>query len=420
MPRSPSTSSRHTGRAGLIAATAAVVALLTACAGAVAEPARAPNAGNWPAVLDAARGQTVNWYMYGGDQRLNSFVSGALAERLRHHGVTINQVKITDTVDAVNKVLAEKQAGRDSGGAVDLVWVNGENFATGKQAGLWHCGYVRDLPNAGYVDFTDPAVSHDFGVPVDGCESVWQQADSALVYDSAALDPKDVASVTSLFEWAKAHPGRFTYPAPPDFTGSMAVRTFLYDTAGGSEAFDGSVNDAVFTSASARLWRRLNTVEPALWRRGATYPTSQGDVERLYAGGEIDAYLTYGPGAVAELVADGVFPRSTRETVLSVGNIANNNFVAIPYNAAHRAAAMVLANELISPGIQLALYQATGAYPAIDLTALPAARRAQFDRVDLGPSVLPLSTLTAHTRPELPAAYVTRIEAGWRAHVLQR
>ena len=26
-------------------------------------------------------------------------------------------------------------------------------------------------------------------------------------------------------------PGRFSYPAPPDFTGSMVVRTFLYGTA---------------------------------------------------------------------------------------------------------------------------------------------------------------------------------------------
>ena len=408
-------------RARLVAVVAGVLAALTACGGGTTtRPQASPSADDWSAVLEEAEGQTVNWYMYGGDDNLNSFVTGYLGDRLRRQGVTVNQVRITDTVDAVNKVLAEKQAGRDDNGAVDLIWVNGENFSTGKQATLWHCGYVQDLPNAEHVDFTDPAVRNDFGVPVDGCESVWQQAGSALVYDSATLDPADVESVSSLFAWAAANPGRFTYPAPPDFTGSMAVRTFLYDSAGGLDGLGSSVDDPAFTTASDRLYRELDDVEPSLWRRGATYPASQDDVEKLYGSGEIDAFLTYGPGAVAQKVADGVFPASTRETVLSVGNIANNSFVAIPYNARHKAAAMVVANELLSPDTQLELYKANGAYPAIDLASLEPSQRDAFDAVDLGPSVLPISELTANTVPELPAAFVTRIESDWKSRVLQQ
>ncbi|MGI9119493.1 MAG: hypothetical protein ACR2G7_05125 [Acidimicrobiales bacterium] len=61
-----------------------------------------------------------------------------------------------DTVEALNKVIGEKQAGRNDDGSVDLIWINGENFATGKQADLWYCGYVESLPNAKYVDFSDP------------------------------------------------------------------------------------------------------------------------------------------------------------------------------------------------------------------------------------------------------------------------
>ena len=390
---------------------------LTACGGAAHRPTAAVSS-DWPSVLKAARGQTVNWYMYGGDEALNSFVSRTLATKLEPYGVSVNQVKITDTVDAINKVLAEKQAGRNHGGSVDLIWVNGENFATGKQAGLWQCGY--DLPNAKYVDSTNPAVTSDFGVPVDGCESVWQQAHSALVYDSSKLAASDVSSVTALFAWATAHPGRFTYPAPPDFTGSMAVRTFLYDTAGGPSAFPGPTVAAAYGPASARLWQRLLTLAPSLWRKGETYPVSQADVEKLYGQGEIDAYLTYGPGAVAQQVSKGVFPSSTREAVFRSGNIANDSFVAIPANAAHQAAALVVANQLLDPATQLALFKANGAYPAIDLARLPAAERQQFQAVDLGPSVLPLAELTAHVQPELAAAYVTRIEADWKTHVLQR
>ena len=410
---------------GLVASLVAAAAL-GACAGSTtgstdgdAAAGASPQADGWAAVTQAARGQRVNWYMYGGDDALNTFVSGPLAQRLEKYGVTINQVRITDTAEAVNKVLAEKQAGRRTG-SVDLVWVNGENFVTGKQARLWHCGHDRELPNMRYVDAADPAVTHDFGVPVEGCETVWQQADSALVYDSTALSQRDVASVSSLFAWARANSGRFTYAAPPDFTGSMAVRTFLYDTAGGPDALGDSVDGPAYATATEKLWQRLDELEPALWRAGDTYPATQQQVEQLYASGEIKAFLTYGPGAVAQKVADGTFPRSTRGAVLDIGNIANNSFVAIPYNAPHRAAAMVVANELLDPAMQLALFRANGAYPAIDLDRLSAEQQAAFDAVDLGPSVLPLTELVARTQPELPAAYISRIEDGWTRHVLQR
>jgi putative spermidine/putrescine transport system substrate-binding protein len=400
--------------------TAVVLAAATACTTGNAAETALPEATpqDWASVLADAKGQTVNWYMWGGDSTLNGFVAGTLADRLKPYGVTVNQVKITDTADAVNKVLAEKQAGRSSGGAVDLVWVNGENFATGKQAGLWRCGYPAALPNSRYVDHGDPAVTHDFGLAVDGCESPWQQADSALVYDSSKLSAADVSSVSALFAWARTHPGRFTYPAPPDFTGSMAVRTFLYDTA--SDPGSLATNPAAVTATADALWSRLNTLAPTLWRNGSTYPASQDDLEKLYAGGEVDAFFTYGPGAVADKVAKGVFPKSTREAVPSIGNIANTSFVAIPYNAAHSAAAMVLANELLDPAVQLALFKAEGTYPAISLKTLPAAQQQAFAAVDLGPHVLTVAQLTAHTRPELPAAQVIAVEAGWKRHVQQR
>ncbi len=395
----------------LVALLGAVTALLTACstAGTVAPPDPA----DWPAVLGAARGQTLDWYMYTGDEAINGVVEGYVAPRLADEfGVTLDVVSVADTGDAVNKVLAERQAGRAGSGTVDAIWINGENFATGRQADLWACGYPEALPNARYVDLTDPAVATDFGVPVDGCETAWQRANSALVYDSAALGAADVASLTALTGWARANPGRFTYPAPPDFTGSMAVRTFLYDTVGGPGRFDAAQADA--------LWARLDGLEPALWRAGETYPTSQDAVEQLYATGEIAAYFTYGPGTVAAKVADGAFPPTTRTTVLDVGNIANTSYLAIPADAADRAAALVLANLLQDPQTQLRFYADGGIHPVVDLDRLPAAVRAGFAAVDLGPSVLPLAELTARAVPELDAATAAAVDDGWTAQVLQR
>lgn len=392
-------------------------ALLTACANPTPADVGTPDAADWPAVLDAARGATLDWYMFTGDEAINGVVQGYVAPRLaQEFGVTLNVVSVADTGDAVNKVLAERQAGRAGSGTVDAIWINGENFATGKQADLWACGYPEMLPNARYVDLTDPAVATDFGVPVEGCEAAWQQANSALVYDGAALGEADVASLTALTGWARANPGRFTYPAPPDFTGSMAVRTFLYDTAADPAALTGPFDPALADA----LWARLDALEPALWRAGATYPTSQDAVEQLFATGEISAYFTYGPGTVASKVADGVFPVTTRTTVPDVGNIANTSYLAIPADAADRAAALVLANLLQDPPTQLRFYADGGIYPVIDLDRVPADVRAEFEAVDLGPSVLPLAELTARTVPELDTGYAAAVDDGWTAQVLQR
>ena len=139
---------------------------LTSCAGS-SDPATAVPVDDWQAVLDEAQGQTVDWFYYGGDDRLNDFVDGEVTDRLADLGVTLNPVRIEDTADAVDKVLGEQRAGRESGGSVDAIWLNGENFATGVQADLWRCGWADDLPNAEYVDLTDPAIETDFGVPVE-------------------------------------------------------------------------------------------------------------------------------------------------------------------------------------------------------------------------------------------------------------
>ena len=50
----------------------------------------------------------------------------------RDYDITLNRVPITDAADVVNMVLTEKEAGIVEGGAVDLIWINGENFRSMK------------------------------------------------------------------------------------------------------------------------------------------------------------------------------------------------------------------------------------------------------------------------------------------------
>ena len=408
-------------RALALAAGTALLAL-TACGGSSGDTASSGaefDLSDWASVEAAAEGQTVNWYMFGGSDPINAYVNGWVKDALAEKGVTLNQVRVDDTAEVVNRVLGEKQAGRDTG-TVDMIWINGENFKTGKQADLWYCGWADDLPNAEFVDFDDPAVTSDFGEPVEGCEASWSRAQSVVVYDSAELQPADVASLDALESWAKANPGRFTYPAPPDFTGSMVVRTFLYDVAGGPDDILGEFEQAEYDELAPQLWERLNALEPSLWRGGETYPQGGPEVQDLYGKGEVDAFLSYGAGDLAQQVADGVYPATTRTAVFEEGTIGNISFVTIPDNAPNKAAALVLANILQSPEGQYQKQVVTGAYPGIDLAAVPADVKAQFDAIEVPETDLPFEQQVRNSQPELVAEWVTALEEGWKANVLQR
>ncbi|MCU0775428.1 MAG: ABC transporter substrate-binding protein, partial [Ideonella sp.] len=64
----------------------------------------------------------------------------------------MQHVRLKDTAEAVTRVIAEKAAGRERDGSVDLVWINGPNFLAMKQQGLLRGPLDRVLPNHRWVD----------------------------------------------------------------------------------------------------------------------------------------------------------------------------------------------------------------------------------------------------------------------------
>ncbi|MDO9131847.1 MAG: ABC transporter substrate-binding protein, partial [Hydrogenophaga sp.] len=91
----------------------------------------------WPAIEQAARGQTVFWNAWAGSEQTNAYLQWVAQQVQASFGVKLQHVKITDTADVVKRVRAEKAAGRkEAEGTVDLVWINGENFAAMKREGL--------------------------------------------------------------------------------------------------------------------------------------------------------------------------------------------------------------------------------------------------------------------------------------------
>lgn len=386
----------------------------------VASPEGPPTYATWDDVLAAASGTTVNWFMWGGSDVINENVDNDIGKPLKEQfNVTLNRVPINDTADAVNQVLNESAAGVKTGGSIDLIWINGENFRTLKKANLLYGPWAEDLPNAIYVPWGDGAIDFDFGTPVEGYESPWGHAQFVFEYDSAVVS-EPPTTFEALQEWIHANPGQFTYPAIPDFTGSVFVRHLFYWAAGGAEPFLGEFDQAVFDQYAPKVWEYLNDIEPDLWREGTTYPQGPA-MSDLLANKEVAFNMSYAPGNASLQISEGVYPESIRTFVMESGTLSNNNYVAIPFNAANPAGAMVLANLILSPELQLAMAdpERWGWEIPTDPATWPAAAQQQLATFERGVATLAAEVLASHALPEPPAEWVTKMEAGWIENVLE-
>lgn len=376
----------------------------------------------WADILAEAQGQEVNFYMWGGSDLINTWVTDYLGQSIQaEYGITLNLIPLADTAEAVNKVLGEKEAGQDIDGSIDLVWINGENFLTMRQGDLLYGNWAQYLPNTAYLNTADPSVANDFGLPVDGYESAYGKAQFVMIYDSAKV-PEPPRTIPALLEWIEANPGKFTYPAPPDFTGSAFMRHVCYHTASGYENLLGEFDQAVFDELMPACWETLNRIEASLWRNGETYPEDHTQHQNLFANGEVYFDMAYNPAEAASLILAGRYPATTRTFVFDTGTIANTHFVGIPYNSPNKAAAMVVANFILSPEAQLTKAEPDnwGDLPVLDPALLPVEFQTAFNALPRHESTLSTAELASARLPELQLPWITAMEEAWEAEVLQK
>lgn len=368
---------------------------------------------NWDAVVAEAVGQTVYWNAWGGSTNTNDFIAWVGQRVSEDYGVTLEHVKLTDTADAVTRVLSEKQAGENDDGAVDMIWINGANFASMKDADLLFGPYAEQLPNWALVDVDGKTVQTDFTVPTDGYESPWAMAQVVFDYDTADI-AEPMGSMQEILEWAKAHPGRFSYPQPPDFLGTTFLKQVLVDILPDASVLSEPASDENYDAVTAPLWTYLDELTPNLWRAGRAYPATGTAMFPLIADGEIDLSISFSPGAASAAIANFELPDTVRTFVLDKGTIGNASFVAIPYNSGSKAASMVVANFILSAEAQARSQDPNllGYGTVLNMDALADEDRALFDALELGVATLSpaeLGTAVAEPHP----SWMTRIAADW-------
>ncbi len=127
-------------------------------------PTNATITPTWQQTLTQAKGETVYFNAWGGSQEINDYLLWANTQLQQRYGVTLKQVKVTDIAETTQRLLAEKTAGKNSGGSVDMVWINGENFRSMKRNRLLYGPFTHQLPNWKYVDKSLP-IDKDFSEP---------------------------------------------------------------------------------------------------------------------------------------------------------------------------------------------------------------------------------------------------------------
>ncbi len=370
-----------------------------------------------------AQEKTVRFALWGGNENINNWIDTYVSDELQNRfDILLERVPLSDTQDAVQKLIRDKKLGRENG-SIDMLWLNGENFKAMKDNGLTWKSFLGELENSQYLDVEDQTIANDFGVKHEGHEVPWGSAQMVFIYDSAKVPapPKTFAAFT---EWIKENPGKFTYSSPPDFTGSAFIRQSFMNLIGKS-AYDNLINTVSESTLNAqlpKLWSWLKEIEPYLFRQGEFYPESVSKLHQHFSDGTLWITMDYYPSTAQRMIDKGIFPETTKTFVLDDGALANTHFVTIPFNAKNKESAKIAANFLL--GIEAQASKLTpanwGDFSVLDLSRMSAQNADIIKSVDLGAATLELDVLNRVKVQELPAQYIPMIEEEWKKNIIQR
>lgn len=364
---------------------------------------------NYEEILESAKGSSVNFYGYGGDEVMNKWFDTYVIPQMKEkYDITVKRVGM-DIDNILNQLLSEKQA--SSKGVIDLVWINGENFKTAKENDLLFGPFTAKLPNFNnYIDGESKDITTDFGTSVDGMEAPWGKAQFAIMKNSSKVSQK-MANTQNLKEIVKKYPGKFTYPALPDFTGSAFVRNVIYDIVGYEKVKNLPEDEAKVKEVIQPAMDYLNEIKPYLWNKGKTYPQTSSQLDNMYSDNEVYFNMTYSPNGVLNRIKSGEFSKDTEILEFDKGNISNTHFLAIPKNSQNQVGAMVLADFLMSIDAQSSKSDSEnwGDATVLDIEKMTKEEKSKFSK----------SIIIENSLPELKAGLVPIIEKIWIKEVLE-
>ena len=392
------------------------LALLGGCGG---QPPRTPAqtlAQTWPQIEGRGRNQSVSLLMWMGDPLINRYMSTYVKPEVKRlYGINL-QIAAGQGAGLVQTLAAEQQAGQAS--EADMVWINGETFYQLRQVNALLGPFVSKLPNAQLLDLQNPFINTDFQQPVAGMECPWGNVQFNFIYDSAKVS-QPPRSFAELPAFLRLHPGQFTIPN--EFTGMTLLKSWMMALAGDPKLFQGKFDEAVYTKWSNELWKQINGSRLYFWKQGATFPEQLPQLHQLFANGELAFTFSNNDAEVDNKVNQGVFPTTARAYVPAPGTIRNSHYLGVVRGSQHPEAALLVINFLISPEAQLKKMDPNvwGDHTVLDLAALPAAQRRQFEQLPSRRYAPKRATLQHLALAEPDPEYMTRLFKDFRTHVIE-
>jgi putative spermidine/putrescine transport system substrate-binding protein len=373
---------------------------------------------NWGQILEQSKGRGVTLLMWQGDPYINKYMNDYVVPRIKaRYGITLT-IAPAQGSGIVSLLMKEKEAKKQQSD-IDMAWINGETFYQLRQIDDLYGPFVGHLPNARYIDFTNPFIGYDFQQPVAGYECPWGNVQLAIIYNSAKVQspPK---TREELARCVREHPGRFTIGN--DFTGMTFLKSLLIDLAGGKESLNGKFDPVKYEKSSKELWEYINNIKPYFWKNGETFPDNVAMMHQLFASGELYFTMSNNDGEVDNKVLQGLFPETSKAYVLDNGTIQNSHYMGIIKNSGNKGAAMVVCNFLISPDAQLEKFNPRiwGDGTVLDLRKLPETYQSKFIALPERKHA-PSRAVIQHMALQEPAAeYMTHLFADFRKYVIEK
>jgi putative thiamine transport system substrate-binding protein len=348
------------------------------------------NSAQWQQTLKVAKGQSVYFYAWGGSKAVNEYLRWATREIAQQYRIKLIHVKVTDPSEPVSRLKAEN--GRSS--AIDLMWVNGENFAYLKQQGFLLGHLWSTIPNSAFLAVDNLPITVDFGEPMHGFEVPWGIGQFNLIAESA-IYPQPQLSAKSLLDIAEKNPETVTYPRPPEFHGTTFLKQLLVDITDADPRLYQLATEQAKDELLPILWQYLDQLHPHLWQQGNAFPSSAAEQMLLYQQKTLSMAVSFNPNQWLKEKSTQQISESSVRRYFTDGAITNSHNLAIPKSAPSPDAAKVVINFMLSEKAQKEKFTGVWGDPSV-VTSL-------FDEK---------ATMPAH--PELHSSWHVIIEDTWQ------
>jgi len=325
---------------------------------------------SWDQIVKLAKkeGQVV-WYGFGSTYERNFFTS--LCQMFtKETGIKCTYVH-GSWFDTVQRLISEKKAGKTVG-SIDVVLAWSKPFEMAYKAGaVYDVNLAEIIPNAKGIPFV-PRYFHDM-YPTNGRHLPILSWWVGFLYRKDLLKPSQLPqSFDDLLKWVKEHPGKFTYCDPNKggsghtFLMGLAEWYYGYDRFAFA-VFSKKHADELFNSPgkyNMSFWDYLNTLEKYMYMPG-TYPQGNKATIELFEAGKVWLEPMWISITMQEVESGRLNPKWVGMYIPKPTMPGPFDGVFIPFNAPHKAAALVFINWLLSDKVQAMIPEKIGAYPAV-------------------------------------------------------